>query len=76
MRQLSDAGPGLTPRPRSGTPTASTISSLDGTGETIAIVDAYDDPDIFQAVDAFDDQFGLTDSGRRSTISTGRRRRS
>jgi MBG domain (YGX type)/Bacterial Ig-like domain (group 3) len=37
--------------------------SLDGTGQTIAIVDAYDDPDIFQAVDVFDSQFGLTDSG-------------
>ena len=37
--------------------------SLDGTGQTIAIVDAYDDPSIFQAVDAFDSQFGLTDSG-------------
>ncbi len=36
---------------------------LDGTGETIAIVDAYDDPDIFQAVDAFDNQFGITASG-------------
>ncbi len=34
--------------------------SLDGTGQTIAIVDAYDDPSIFQAVDAFDTQFGLT----------------
>ena len=37
--------------------------ALDGTGQTIAIVDAYDDPDIFQAVDAFDNQFGLTGSG-------------
>ena len=37
--------------------------SLDGSGQTIAIVDAYDDPDIFQAVDAFDTQFGLTGSG-------------
>ena len=35
----------------------------DGTGQTIAIVDAYDDPDIFQAVDLFDSQFSLTDSG-------------
>ncbi|MGO9921838.1 MAG: S8 family serine peptidase, partial [Isosphaeraceae bacterium] len=35
----------------------------DGTGQTIAIVDAYDDPDIFQAVDTFDSQFGLTGSG-------------
>ena len=41
------------------------ISSLDldGTGQTIAIVDAYDDPMIGQALDAFDSQFGLTDSG-------------
>ncbi len=37
--------------------------SFDGTGQTIAIVDAYDDPDIFQAVDAFDSQFSVTDSG-------------
>jgi len=35
----------------------------DGTGQTIAIVDAYDDPSIFQALDAFDAQFTLTDSG-------------
>ena len=37
--------------------------SLDGTSQTIAIVDAYDDPDIYQSVDAFDNQFGLTTSG-------------
>ncbi len=37
--------------------------SLDGTGETIAIVDAYDDPSIRQALDAFDSQFGLTAAG-------------
>ncbi len=37
--------------------------SEDGTGQTIAIVDAYNDPDIFQAVDLFDSQFGMTDSG-------------
>ena len=36
---------------------------LDGTGQTIAIVDAYDDPAIFTALDAFDSQFSLTDSG-------------
>ncbi len=36
--------------------------ALDGTGQTIAIVDAYDDPAIFQAVDIFD-QLGLTMSG-------------
>src|SRR5208282_3388846 len=37
--------------------------ALDGTGQTIAIVDAYDDPQIYQALDAFDGQFGLTTSG-------------
>jgi subtilase family serine protease len=37
--------------------------TLDGTGQTIAIVDAYDDPDIDEAVDAFDSQFSLTDTG-------------
>jgi hypothetical protein len=37
--------------------------ALDGTGQTIAIVDAYDDPSIIQSVDAFDSQFGLTNSG-------------
>ena len=37
--------------------------ALDGTGQTIAIVDAYDDPNIFQALDAFDSQFGLTSPG-------------
>ncbi len=37
--------------------------ALDGTGQTIAIVDAYDDPTIGQALDAFDSQFGLTTSG-------------
>jgi hypothetical protein len=37
--------------------------SLDGTGQTIAIVDAYDDPNIYQSVDDFDSQFGLTTSG-------------
>jgi hypothetical protein len=37
--------------------------SLDGTGQTIAIVDAYDDPNIFQSLDAFDSQFGLTATG-------------
>ena len=37
--------------------------SWDGTGQTIAIVDAYDDPTIDQALDDFDSQFGLTASG-------------
>ncbi len=41
------------------------ISSLtnDGSGQTIALVDAYDNPDIYPAVDEFDTQFGLTNSG-------------
>jgi Ca2+-binding RTX toxin-like protein len=38
-------------------------STIDGTGQTIAIVDAYDDPSIFLALDAFDSQFGVTASG-------------
>ena len=37
--------------------------SLDGSGETIAIVDAYDNPSIYPAVDAFDSQFGVTATG-------------
>ncbi len=37
--------------------------AYDGTRQTIAIVDAYDDPSIDQALDAFDSQFGLTSSG-------------
>jgi hypothetical protein len=37
--------------------------SLDGTGQTIAIVDAYDDPAIQASIDAFDSQFGLTSDG-------------
>ncbi len=37
--------------------------TLDGTGQTIAIVDAYDNPAIYQALDAFDAQFGVTASG-------------
>jgi parallel beta-helix repeat protein len=40
-----------------------TTPALDGTGQTIAIVEAYDDPDIFQAVDDYDTQFSLTDTG-------------
>ncbi len=36
---------------------------LDGTGQTIAIVDAYDDPAIFQSVDTFDQELGLSAAG-------------
>ncbi len=37
--------------------------SLDGTGQTIAVVAAYDNPTISQALDTFDAQFALTPSG-------------
>jgi uncharacterized repeat protein (TIGR01451 family) len=37
--------------------------SLDGSGQTVAIVDAYDDPAIAQSLDIYDNQFGLTSSG-------------
>ena len=37
--------------------------TLDGTGQTIAIVDAYDNPAIFQSVDTLDEELGLTSSG-------------
>ena len=37
--------------------------SQDGRRQTIAIVDAYNDPDIIPDVDAFDQQFGLTYPG-------------
>jgi len=36
---------------------------LDGTGQTLAIVDAYHDPNIFLDVDMFDSQFGLMSNG-------------
>jgi hypothetical protein len=36
---------------------------LDGTGQTIAIVDAYDAPGLFADVDHFDREFGRTSSG-------------
>ena len=67
-RQHADArahrsGRSLTRRPRSATAYGISSLALDGTGQTIAIVDAYDDPSIYQALDAFDSQFGLTASG-------------
>jgi Ca2+-binding RTX toxin-like protein len=37
--------------------------TLDGTGQTIAIVDAYSNPSIFHAVDLFDQAFGATTYG-------------
>jgi hypothetical protein len=37
--------------------------ALDGTGQTVAIVVAYDDPAIYQALDSFDSQFSTTTGG-------------
>ncbi|HJT77825.1 MAG TPA: MBG domain-containing protein, partial [Gemmataceae bacterium] len=37
--------------------------ALDGAGQTIAFVDAYGDPALYESLDAFDGQFGLTASG-------------
>ncbi len=41
--------------------TSSIGSSNDGSGQTIAIVDAYSDPSIFTDLSAFDSHFGLPD---------------
>ncbi|MCL5283621.1 MAG: S53 family peptidase [Armatimonadetes bacterium] len=41
------------------TPTAPPNSEDDGSGQTIAIVDAYSDPSITKDLSAFDSQFGL-----------------
>jgi hypothetical protein len=38
--------------------------ALDGKGQTIAIVAAYDNPSIYLSLDAFDTQFGLTTNGQ------------
>ena len=37
--------------------------ALDGTGQTIAVVDAYDNPAIYQSLDAFDSQFAVSPGG-------------
>jgi uncharacterized repeat protein (TIGR01451 family) len=37
--------------------------ALDGTGQTIAVVDAYDNPGIFQSLDSFDQQMSVTTGG-------------
>ena len=47
-----------------------------GTGQTIAIVDAYDNPSIYLPLAAFDTRLGLTSAGPTSTTSMDRRRRS
>jgi hypothetical protein len=45
--------------------------SGDGTGTTIAIVDAYDDPNIASDLKAFDKQFGLSDPSFTKVNQTG-----
>ena len=50
--------------------------SLDGTGQTIAIVDAYDDPTSTSPSTPSTPSSGLTTPDRRSTRSMARRRRS
>lgn len=42
----------------------------DGSGQTIAIVDAYDDPNIFKDLDVFDQTFGLLSYGSASSVLT------
>jgi streptogramin lyase len=36
------------------------LNSNDGTGQTIAIVDAYDDPNVFRDLDTFDRSYGVS----------------
>ena len=45
-----------------GLPSAANGKPLDGTGQSIAIVDNLDDPNIYLDLDTFDQQFGLTNS--------------
>ena len=47
----------------SGLPAAANGHALDGTGQTIAIIDNYDDPNVFNDLDWFDTQFGLLNTG-------------
>ncbi len=44
-------------------PTAAGGAVLDGTGQTVVIVDAYNDSKLFADLNAFDQQFGITSSG-------------
>ncbi|HWB13988.1 MAG TPA: SdrD B-like domain-containing protein [Pirellulales bacterium] len=59
---MSDEGLGYTPAQ---VRTAYGVSglSVDGTGQTIAVVDAYDNPSIFASLDTFDQQFSATTNG-------------
>ncbi len=63
--QLSNPGDGATAFSPGQIRTAYGVNalSLDGTGQTVAIVDAFDNPSIYQSVDAFDNQFGTTADG-------------
>jgi hypothetical protein len=45
--------------------------SLDGTGQTIAIVDAYDNPNILSDLQKFDQQFGLSDPPSLTVATPG-----
>lgn len=51
-------------------PAADDGNPLDGTGQTIAIVDLYNDPGIYADLDNFDSQFGLTAYGSAATVLT------
>ncbi len=66
-RDFSASGDGYTPSQIRNAYGISAISfgntKGDGTGETIAIVDAFDDPTIFSDLDAFDQSFSLTTGG-------------
>ena len=44
-------------------PTAANGHALDGTGQTIAIIDSFDDPNVFNDLDWFDTQFGILNTG-------------
>ena len=46
--------------------------ALDGSGQTIALIEAYDDPLIFQDLDDFDAQFGTTFNGPTLADQYGR----
>ena len=50
--------------------------ALDGTGQTIAIVDAYDDPRFTRPWTPLTPQFGMTTGGPICSSNTARRRRS
>ena len=59
---LSDQGLAYTPAQIRDAYGVNKLAS-DGKGETIAIVNAYEDPAIYQSLDTYDNQFGAKDSG-------------